>query len=356
MRVLSSRKLRPFVFTFAVGLSALLVFLPRRSVTEENGSTERTVIFPKELNHGGEKYASVSDVRLRLDPIPAMGTLALNRPDLLLSLLKTIDYPVTHFVIAHNLDSNEDTNRETESLLRSLETDTADVLGHENIMNLTVVRHGGNLGFSAGVNRIISTAVKSPYWLIANNDVAFYSGALREIAFQMVNPMSRYSEVCAWAMIGEPIGPFSAFVLTQRAVQTVGIWDENFWPIYAEDCDYEARLIRANCPMIFESNSSRVARHVGSAAWKTTQQSSSLASLVGKGNNNFDYIEKKWGSNVCSARTSVEPYMDINSGYSRPFDHENHSLAYWSVDMSRRTQRGGPEKCVFCNSIDFHPN
>ena len=299
------------------------------------------------------KRAVSCDRQMSLDPIPAMGTLVLNRPDLLLSLLKTIDYPIKHFVVVHNLDSHEETNRQTETLLQSLETDLASTLGHENIMKLTVARHEDNLGFSAGVNRIILTAKESPYWLIANNDVGFFSGALREISFQMTNFMGQYAQACAWAMVGEPIGPFSTFVLTTRAVQTVGIWDENFWPVYGEDCDYEARLVRAKCPIIFESNTSRVARHIGSASWRTTGQTSSLAKLVGKGNNNFDYIQQKWGANVCDARTLMEPYIREDVGYARPFNDENRPLSYWSVDMNRRSQREGPGRCVFCRSEEF---
>jgi len=281
--------------------------------------------------------------------IPTVGTMVLNRPDLLLSLLNSIDYPVSHFVIVHNLDSDDDTNKKTAELLTNLELKPSELVGHHHIAKLTVVRHDQNLGFSAGVNRILLSSPNSPYWLIVNNDVGFRSGSLREIASRLRDGVSKEEKICAWAMVGEPIGPFSAFVLTQLAVQKVGFWDENFWPVYGEDCDYEARLVRATCPMVFEKNTSRIARHVGSASWRTTRETSSLSDLVGRGNNNFDYIESKWGSNVCHARRLSAPYMET-IGYGMPFNRVNASLAYWKVDVERRLSRGGPNSCVLCSS------
>lgn len=298
-----------------------------------------------------QKRDSAEPVRHNLSvyQIPTVGTMVLNRPDLLVSLLNSIDHPVSHFVIVHNLDSNNDTNKETAELLTNLELKPSELVGHHHIAKLTVVRHDQNLGFSAGVNRILLSSPNSPYWLIVNNDVGFRPGSLREIASRLRHSVSKEERFCAWAMVGEPVGPFSAFVLTQLAVQKVGFWDENFWPVYGEDCDYEARLVRASCPMVFEQNTSRIARHVGSASWRTTRGTSSLSDLVGRGKNNFDYIESKWGSNVCHARRLSAPYMET-VGYGTPFNRVNASLAYWNVDIERRLSRGGPSTCVLCSS------
>ena len=101
--------------------------------------------------------------------------------------------------------------------------------------------------------------------------------------------------------------------------------------------------------MVFEQNTSRIARHVGSASWRTTRQTSSLSELVGRGNNNFDYIVSKWGSNVCNARKLSAPYME-KVGYETPFNRKNTTLAEWNVDMQRRVHRGGPRACALCNS------
>jgi len=320
--------------------------LPKQPpVWVQTGITEeaRPLLFPKLDSLTSTSYG------LAAQQIPLIGTMVLNRPDLLLSLLNSIDYPVKRFVIVHNLDSNADTNRETEVLLKTLESTRSEILEHDHISTLTVVRHDQNLGFSAGVNRIVLSNPNAPYWLVVNNDVAFRRGALQEIAKRLSNNTAQEHEFCAWAMVGEPIGPFSAFVLTRLAVEKVGFWDENFWPVYGEDCDYEARLVRANCPMVFEQNTSRLARHVGSASWRTTRQTSSLSELVGRGNNNFDYIESKWGSNVCNARKLSGPYMET-VGYDVPFNRMNATLAEWSVDMERRLRRGGPRACVLCSS------
>ena len=331
------------ILVFVQCLWAFSLLPKQRHALVQMGTTARPLLF-QQLH----SLKSTSD-SLATHQIPLVGTMVLNRPDLLLSLLNSIDYPVEQFVIVHNLDSNSDTNRETEALLKTLESTRSEILEHDNISKITVVRHDQNLGFSAGVNRIVLSTPNAPYWLVVNNDVAFRRGALQEIAKRLRNNTAQEREFCAWAMVGEPIGPFSAFVLTRLAVEKVGFWDENFWPAYGEDCDYEARLVRANCSMVFEKNTSRIARHIGSASWRTTRQTSSLSELVGRGNNNFDYIESKWGSNVCNARKLSAPYMEI-VGYDVPFNRMNATLAEWSVDMERRLRRGGPRACVLCNS------
>ena len=285
--------------------------------------------------------------------LPVIGTPVLNRPDLLLSMLRSLDYPVSTLVVVHNLDSNEDTNAEVERVLQSLERNASSLVNHGYIDNIIIVRNEDNLGFSAGVNQILSSVPESPFWLVVNNDVEFLPGSLREMAERMFDSSSSHKTACVWAMVGEPVGPFSTFIITRRAVRMVGIWDENFWPAYGEDCDYEARLVRAECPMIFESNTSRLARHVGSAAWRTTGRASSLSSLVARGNNNFDYIESKWGTNVCGARKVSPPYIDI-AGYLTPFNDSRAPLSRWSVDATRRANRGGPQRCAFRSSEEFY--
>ena len=61
-----------------------------------------------------------------------------------------------------------------------------------------------------------------------NNDVGLRPGSLREIATRLRYGVSKEEKFCAWAMVGEPIGPFPAFVLTQLAVQKVGFGMKTF--------------------------------------------------------------------------------------------------------------------------------
>ena len=281
--------------------------------------------------------------------IPVLGVMVINREDLLVDMLRSIDVTVENLVIFHNADSDELINKKMRRTIEDIQIKRVD-LGHSNIKSITSLYRLNNLGFSAGVNRIVSSAPTARFWLIVSNDVAFHPGILHEVAQTMA---ANDDDICLWGLVGDPSSPYASFVLTPRAVQTIGLFDENFWPAYAEDCDYTARLVRGDCPIRFEPNSDRIASHITSASWKTTRSTSNLASLVrqtGRGHNNFDYLIEKWGVNVCELRTSTPPYMDSAKGFAKPFDDSRAELSSWSVNMDRRRSRTGPQDCVVCNS------
>ena len=281
--------------------------------------------------------------------IPVLGVMVINREDLLVEMLRSIDVTVENLVIFHNADSDELNNKKMRRTIEDIQIKRVD-LGHSNIKSITSLYRLNNLGFSAGVNRIVSSAPTARFWLIVSNDVAFHPGILHEVAQTMA---ANDDDICLWGLVGDPSSPYASFVLTPRAVQTIGLFDENFWPAYAEDCDYTARLVRGDCPIRFEPNSDRIASHITSASWKTTSSTSNLASLVretGRGHNNFDYLIEKWGVNVCELRTSTPPYMDSAKGFAKPFDDSRAELSSWSVNMDRRRSRTGPQDCVVCNS------
>jgi hypothetical protein len=268
-------------------------------------------------------------------------------------MLDSIDHPVDILVIVHMTDSNPSTNRDTDALMSGLDAGKFP-WKHQYVKRVITVHNAGlNLGFSAGVNQVILTAPSSPYWLIVSNDVKFRPGSLAEIARNMANK-GRHRDSCVWGLVGDPVSQYASFVITKRAIKTVGYWDENFWPAYGEDCDYTARLLRGNCPLVFETNPNRLAEHVGSAAWQTTGGTSSLAGIItrpGPTFNNFDYLGEKWGGDVCGARYGQQPYMRM-VGFRNPFNSPQNSLKHFKVDMARRKRKSGPGHCVLCSG-DF---
>ena len=284
--------------------------------------------------------------------IPVLGVLVLNGDDLLVRFLRSIDYPVQKVVIFHNYDTDESINQNVRASLEEIQLKKAITLGHNYIREIIQLYRTSNLGFSAGVNKILTATPHAKFWIIANNDVAFHPGRLGEIAQVMHDPGSYQSSSCLWGLVGHQNSPYSMFVLTRRAVQTVGFFDENFWPAYAEDCDYTTRLVRARCSIVFESNTTRIATHEESASLKyASRGKSTLSKLVaqsGSGFNNFDYLQAKWGVNVCDLRLSEPPYMTLG-GYDKPFNSSHFNQSTWYVDMQRRVSRGGPKECVVCD-------
>lgn len=289
--------------------------------------------------------------RKDLRGVEVLGCMVVNRADLTLNMLRSIDYPVHRLVLIHNADSHTATNAEVDDLMDRAQKGTLE-LGHDYIRTVITHHHPQNLGFSAGVNQIVTLTPDAPYWLIANNDILFNPGSLREIALKMANKKTTWSQTCLWGMAGDQLSQYSLFVITPRALQTVGFFDENFWPAYGEDCDYTMRLLKASCHMVYEQNSTRMARHIGSASWKTTKDKSNLATHVGRSGptfNNFDYLKAKWGADVCGSRKTEPPYME-RIGHSTPFGVASATLATWSIDATRREKLGGPKECLMCSS------
>jgi len=284
--------------------------------------------------------------------IPVLGVTVINHEDLLVKMLRSVDHKVETLVIFHNGDSDEETNRKMRHTIESIQLKQIN-LGHDNIKHVIAFFRLNNLGFSAGVNQIILSTPHARFWLIVNNDVEFHPGILQEVAQTMASDKAKSDNICLWGLVGDRASRYSSFVLTPRAVRTIGIFDENFWPAYSEDCDYTARLVRADCPIKFEPDSERMASHVTSASWKKASSKSDLRKRVkqnGKGHNNYDYLIEKWGMNICKLCTPKPPYMDRSKGLVRPFDNLNAELSSWSVDMKRRHTRKGPQECVVCNS------
>ena len=189
---------------------------------------------------------------------------------------------------------------------------------------------------------------RAKFWMLVNNDIVFRKGRLAQV---MLDPTSKQSSGCLWGLVGDKNSPCAVFILTARALKLVGLFDENFWPAYAEDCDYTARLVRAKCPIIFAHDTSEMAEHVSSASIKLAGNSS-LPRWVrqsSSGFNNFDYLTKKWGVNVRAPRSETTPYMSAG-GFALPFNKSNDGLSSWRLDVQRRLARGGPRECVICDS------
>jgi GT2 family glycosyltransferase len=151
--------------------------------------------------------------------IPVLGFLTLKRFDLADRLLASIDYPIENLVIIDNSGKQEYAPIKPKMVKR---------------MWLIQVPHG--LGYGGGLNLIVKTTPFAPYWVLVNDDSVFEPGALEIIAketdpntinFLNINPR------------------WSGFVLGEKVVQDVGLFDERFYPIYFEDNDYERRIIKA---------------------------------------------------------------------------------------------------------------
>jgi GT2 family glycosyltransferase len=88
--------------------------------------------------------------------------------------------------------------------------------------------------------------------MVASDDVMFPAGALA--GFAEASGEDRLVVSTTWPH-------WCAFTIGMRVVQTVGLFDEGYYPAYFEDTDYERRMgragvLRQNGPAVHHDNAS----------------------------------------------------------------------------------------------------
>lgn len=218
--------------------------------------------------------------------IPVLGIPGLNRPDLLRRCLASLDVPVERLVVIDN----------------SADGSIGDAAG-----GAQVIDPGWNLGVAASWNLIMKTAPNAPWWAIVNLDVTFAPGDLARLAA---------------AMTPEPkvacLLRFGAFGINRACLDAVGWFDENFHPIYCEDCDYEYRCRLAGVPII-DLPSGTQHLEGGSVALHDGHVRDNARTFPA----NHTYYQAKWGGPVRGGEV-----------YRTPFDRGGW-LGDWTLDPAR---------------------
>lgn len=116
------------------------------------------------------------------------------------------------------------------------------------------------------------------------------------------------------AFVVEPVVPVGWHFIAwhRRTFETIGLWDENFWPVYGEDADIAYRI---NTHLDF--NQERWPR-VPLDAWLTMQgYSAHKGGIAHDQQGIWAYYERKWGG-----RSGHEQWK-------HPFNDERNPLSYW---------------------------
>jgi len=143
-----------------------------------------------------------------MTPVPVLIIPVLNRYDLLDNLLESINYPVENILIIDNGGSYK-SNKE----------------------NVLVLNMPTNLGVAASWNLGIKLFPKAPYWTFMAIDAGLLSDTLEKTTVysnEDVIVISNYG--------------FSYFSIGRNIIQSVGLFDENYFPAYYEDTDWEKRV------------------------------------------------------------------------------------------------------------------
>lgn len=145
--------------------------------------------------------------------IPKLICPTLNRPDLLVKMLASIDVPVGQIIIIDN--------------------------GGMVPPEIEAIRLPHNIGVAASWNLGITVSPRAPWWLIVNDDIEFGAGDLDAIAAEVET-----SDIVLASQ-------WSAFAITAEAIEKVGWFDPSFYPAYYEDNDYHRRAILAGVSVSF---------------------------------------------------------------------------------------------------------
>lgn len=238
-----------------------------------------------------------------MKPIPLFATLVLNRGDLLLRLFDSIKYPIEMIVIVNN--GNDP------SVAEAIEK-----ISKER-HNVIVFKPEKNLGVSGGWNWVLQN-FNPPWYFIAGNDVMFTEGDLEKMVAE------------AWAN-HESMGMFfgnqghNAYIMTRLAVDIVGLYDENFYPAYLEDCDYMWRMHLAGVSYVDVQDCHII--HGEAPTWgsHTIYSNPVFRTLNGiTHSNGYNYYTRKWGGS--------------NGGevYRQPFNDPNNAPSHWVLDPEWR--------------------
>lgn len=149
--------------------------------------------------------------------IDAMIVPVLTRADLLVRMIDSIDHDIEHLVV---IDNGRCVNPD-------------ELRWQKHIKRFSLLAMPANLGVAGSWNLGIKVTPFARSWLICNFDITWPSGSLALFDDLQTRDMLLLSA-------GSP--PWCAFMLGDRVVERVGLFDESLHPAYFEDNDYESRV------------------------------------------------------------------------------------------------------------------
>ena len=233
--------------------------------------------------------------------IPCLIVPVLNRPDLLLRMLKSIDHPVGQVIVIDNGDVVEPYIGGTQQLG----------------LRVHVIKPGWNLGVSASWNLGLKCSPLAAWWAIVNNDIAFGPGDLARLD-EAVDPRANAVYY---------IDGMAAFGVTPPALRAAGLFDENLHPAYNDDLDWQRRARFAGT---IEVGIGLTGVHDASSTIKSDPVLMHYNGITHAANDR--YYAEKWGGPKDGGET-----------FSTPFNRGGH-VGDWSLDIQRLRDNAWPRK------------
>lgn len=271
------------------------------------------------------KNVNIKELMKMLDKIPVIGAPVVNSTYWISRLIMSVDYPVENFVIINNNGRGE-IDEELDRLAK---------MNHKFIDNIKVVHMPANIGCAGAWNLIIKCYMNAEYWIIANDDVAFGPGLLKEMVdtlnsdknIGMIHPNPGDYNIGAWDL----------FLIRENVVKIFGLFDENTYPAYCEDADYIMRMQHRPIRKIVGLENKYMHGHGDSTMYyetgsQTEKNEPELKEKLNRVNEmNIEYLTKKWGPGW----RGLSPNKDPFEGESIPI-----SITTWDLEFVRKKNLG----------------
>lgn len=107
------------------------------------------------------------------------------------------------------------------------------------VQNLWHIEVPFGLGLVGAWNLIVKATPYAPYWVLVNDDAWFEPGQMQLIPEQVDTQALNFLDI---------VPRWSGVVFGEGMVDKVGLYDENFYPLYFDDDDLERRVDLAGVP------------------------------------------------------------------------------------------------------------
>ena len=251
-----------------------------------------------------------------MTPIPVIGVLCYYCGDLLVRLVESIDHPVEKLVVVCN--GVDDSVAQGCERIRVL---FPDVVVYNPAYDQP---RPVNLGCAGGWNWILRNHMTDWVFLVGS-DMQFKAGDLNRIAGYYDRhkhdspPIGKVDTNYGWHANG----------ITRAGLEAMGYLDENFYPAYVEDVDYDYRhflarkLGRLSYPD--EGHCQIFAHHNGSATSRFLQEKypEKYQRLSKAFQRNVEYGIRKWGG------------AQGHELYTHPFNNPTLDIRDWTLEPGR---------------------
>jgi GT2 family glycosyltransferase len=169
--------------------------------------------------------------------------------------------------------------------------------------------------------------------LVANDDIWFENDDVDKLVIAAAENRDKYAVTCAGFnhSTGKHTGDhgFACFALNPIALNRVGMFDENIFPAYCEDCDYARRAKLVGLEKLAVSNTS--VHHGGSSAIYSSPVLRKQNDVTHMRNNM--YYKRKWGG-LQGAEAYTRPFNDERfTCYIDPKDRSDPYPGYGRTDQ-----------------------